>query len=888
MTDDRRGEPDPFRDFLLSDESNGFRAAFAELQLALDLGLATGKLPDPDGQREAASVVANTLTDHAGRIPDGTWRAPTDWISGETEPSLDAVIYRARAIDALAFGGYLVGCGVGDPDRLVLTIARLAFGVDPRSIVLGDVISKRPLDVDPSRLPPSLGDFADLMDRTCMAGVLSAGSRFGQIASQRPRPLVGAQITDVDPSFGCAGDTVTIRGTGFGQTRPQGVTVQFTSRAGGCVSAQVVTWSDTEITVTVPADVGHGCVGLTEQPQGFEEIFQAADQFAGELETCLGPMAGVAGGRIRDSAFGIMHAACPSCTDPRTRFIGGPPVIRGFTANGRDVAEILPGDDVTVRWTVDGADEVTIVSVGHVLPGISEPYDSAAGTEVVEDLDLVDGTVGSWRLTATNRCGSVTATISVVVRGRIAIVLSGGGAKGAFEVGAVRCLRDVARIQPDILSGSSVGALNAAKLAEGGTALADLEQLWLRMQGNTDLYLERPWFRVLEPPIRAVFSSGSSSLDFGAARIVGNFVANKILGSLVVALGIPGIFFSIFTSVYPVITGIIDLVRYYDAIKQAMASPSIFLFTPIEQMVNTEIDPAKIARSKIKLRVTAVALETGRARVFDENGTMLDSGFRVPLRDAVRASASIPIAFPPVPLSGPQGTELYIDGGVRENVPIQAAVEAGAHRVFAILLNPTSVELPTSFAPVSMIKLAGRTVDLVLDEGQRNDIGPFRGFGVPTTVIAPSFVVHDTLMVDPGLISINMDYGYMRAFDEVVADPAQRSTLRRLTDEITALRIDIWTTEHFANAEYLPGRIGGQLTLVADPINLQACRDNKKLLRTKTYQRITASAAASVPGYRANWWRQWERHPWQPRIPTPWDAFTSRKGTLPQESPPPA
>jgi predicted acylesterase/phospholipase RssA len=48
----------------------------------------------------------------------------------------------------------------------------------------------------------------------------------------------------------------------------------------------------------------------------------------------------------------------------------------------------------------------------------------------------------------------------------IAIVLAGGGAKGSFEVGAVRYLYDQG-IRPNILCGTSVGAINAAKLAEG-------------------------------------------------------------------------------------------------------------------------------------------------------------------------------------------------------------------------------------------------------------------------------------------------------------------------------------------------------------------------------------------------------------------------------------
>ena len=73
-----------------------------------------------------------------------------------------------------------------------------------------------------------------------------------------------------------------------------------------------------------------------------------------------------------------------------------------------------------------------------------------------------------------------------------AIVLSGGGAKGDFEVGAVRYLYD-SGVRPDILCGVSVGATNAAKLAEGedpadpSRGLAGLEKIWASLQRNTEL-----------------------------------------------------------------------------------------------------------------------------------------------------------------------------------------------------------------------------------------------------------------------------------------------------------------------------------------------------------------------------------------------------------------
>ena len=52
-----------------------------------------------------------------------------------------------------------------------------------------------------------------------------------------------------------------------------------------------------------------------------------------------------------------------------------------------------------------------------------------------------------------------------IVNPVVGIVLAGGGAKGSFEVGVVRYLYDRG-IRPNIICGTSVGALNAIKLAE--------------------------------------------------------------------------------------------------------------------------------------------------------------------------------------------------------------------------------------------------------------------------------------------------------------------------------------------------------------------------------------------------------------------------------------
>lgn len=65
---------------------------------------------------------------------------------------------------------------------------------------------------------------------------------------------------------------------------------------------------------------------------------------------------------------------------------------------------------------------------------------------------------------------------------RIALVLSGGGALGAYEVGVLKVLEAVG-LMPAMVSGVSVGAFNAVMWVAHGGKTAALERLWLRMRG---------------------------------------------------------------------------------------------------------------------------------------------------------------------------------------------------------------------------------------------------------------------------------------------------------------------------------------------------------------------------------------------------------------------
>jgi NTE family protein len=77
-----------------------------------------------------------------------------------------------------------------------------------------------------------------------------------------------------------------------------------------------------------------------------------------------------------------------------------------------------------------------------------------------------------------------------------ALVLSGGGSHGAYQVGVIKRLTDQGRSW-DLVSGVSVGALNGLQLAQYAPAAQRagalaLEQFWLEIKGNDSVY--RGWF----------------------------------------------------------------------------------------------------------------------------------------------------------------------------------------------------------------------------------------------------------------------------------------------------------------------------------------------------------------------------------------------------------
>lgn len=72
---------------------------------------------------------------------------------------------------------------------------------------------------------------------------------------------------------------------------------------------------------------------------------------------------------------------------------------------------------------------------------------------------------------------------------RLAIVLSGGGAKGAFQVGVLDALVNKHGVKPAIVVGTSTGAIQALGVAQND--VSELVDIWTGLKGNGDIYKER-------------------------------------------------------------------------------------------------------------------------------------------------------------------------------------------------------------------------------------------------------------------------------------------------------------------------------------------------------------------------------------------------------------
>jgi NTE family protein len=117
------------------------------------------------------------------------------------------------------------------------------------------------------------------------------------------------------------------------------------------------------------------------------------------------------------------------------------------------------------------------------------------------------------------------------------------------------------------------------------------------------------------------------------------------------------------------------------------ATPSLLTDDIQRQLVEKHVRTESLRRSKCKFICTAISLNTGKLYFFEGEKAETDNE----LRNMILAFAAVPGIFPPVQI----GHELFMDGGLVRNTPIEALEQKRVDAVIGISMEPENYpEIP--------------------------------------------------------------------------------------------------------------------------------------------------------------------------------------------------
>ena len=269
---------------------------------------------------------------------------------------------------------------------------------------------------------------------------------------------------------------------------------------------------------------------------------------------------------------------------------------------------------------------------------------------------------------------------------KTALVLPGGGARGAFQVGV---LRAIAEMMPHgcenpfpVISGTSAGAINSVVLASKArrfrVAVAELERVWGHFHSDQ------------------VYRSDSLTMLKSSLQWFATIVSGGLL------IGTP---------------------------------KSLLDNSPLRALLSRNIRFPRIQKSiddgyLHAIAVTAAGYGSAKSASFFQAAPgcrswsrTRRSGIRQAINlDHLMASIAVPMIFPPVML----GREYFGDGAMRQATPLSPAIHLGADRILVIGVrdetadNATDPHEPQEFPSIGMI--AGYMLDTLFMDGLYSDL----------------------------------------------------------------------------------------------------------------------------------------------------------------------
>ena len=318
----------------------------------------------------------------------------------------------------------------------------------------------------------------------------------------------------------------------------------------------------------------------------------------------------------------------------------------------------------------------------------------------------------------------------------IGLVLPGGGARCAYQVGVLKAIAEMAprgAANPfPVISGTSAGAVNGVVLATRARrfqhALTDLERVWANFQTHH------------------VFRSDSKTMVKGALQWLTAFGSAGLLGTDPRSL--------------------LDNEPFRNLLKRHVK------FTHIQDSIDRGHLDA--------IAITAAGYGSARSISFFQGKEGLETWTRVRRRgqrtditlDHVMASIAAPLIFPPVLM----GREYFGDGAMRQATPLSPAVRLGAKRLLVIGIRNEEQDpepAPDQVIPhPSLGRIAGYMLDALLMDGLSSDLERLMR-------------INEIVNEQPGR-KLHGDVANLKAIDALIIYPSQdvREIALRYVDEM--------------------------------------------------------------------------------------------------------
>jgi NTE family protein len=243
---------------------------------------------------------------------------------------------------------------------------------------------------------------------------------------------------------------------------------------------------------------------------------------------------------------------------------------------------------------------------------------------------------------------------------RIALILQGGGALGAYQGGVYQALAE-AQIHPDWVAGISIGAINSALIAGNAPEkrVERLREFWETVSCAPFGMPYLPWHKI------------ASEFNHGIINLIRSF--GNLLG------GAPGFFALRLPPPYLVPPNDFRALSFYDV-------------TPVRATLERLVDFDRINAGEMRLSVGAVNVKSGNFIYFDTATHQIEPKHVV-------ASGSLPPGFPATEIDG----EYYWDGGVLSNAPLQWVLDNRPQKdtlIFQLDLWNARGELPRNLVEI--------------------------------------------------------------------------------------------------------------------------------------------------------------------------------------------